>query len=114
MITQFLLDFMHLVCLGVMRKLLEYWLYGTLIMKINQNAKNQLSNLLIRLQSQISIEFQRTTRTLSEFDKFKAVELKFLLLYAGPIVFKRVLSDAEYKHFLFLHAAGFYVPKNWH
>lgn len=86
-----------------MKKLLEY---RTAIMKISQNAKNQLSNSLIRLQSQIPIEFQRTTRTLSEFDKFKAVKLKFLLLlYAGPIVFKRVLSDAAYKYFLFLHVA---------
>lgn len=85
-----------------MKKLLEY---RTAIMKISQNAKNQLSNSLIRLQSQVPIEFQRTTRTLSEFDKFKAVKLKFLLLCAGPIVFKRVLSDAAYKHFLFLHVA---------
>lgn len=105
MITHFLLDFMHLVCLGIMKKLLEYWLYGTSIMKISQNAKNQLSNLLIRLQSQIPTEFQRTTRTLSEFDRFKAVEFKFLLLYAGPIIFKKVLNDAAYKHFLFLHVA---------
>lgn len=105
MITEFLLDFMHLVCLGVMKKLLEYWLYGTSIMKISHNAKSQLSNLLIRLQSQIPVEFQRTTRTLTEFERFKAVEFKFLLLYAGPIVFKRVLNDAAYKHFLFLHAA---------
>lgn len=75
----------------------------------NFNYENQPeskeSNLLIRLQSQIPIEFQRTTRTLSEFDRFKAVEFKFLLLYAGPIIFKRVLNDAAYKHFLFLHVA---------
>jgi len=75
----------------------------------NFNYENQPeskeSNLLIRLQSQIPIAFQRTTRTLSEFDRFKAVEFKFLLLYAGPIIFKRVLNNAAYKHFLFLHVA---------
>lgn len=105
MISSFLLDFMHLCCLGVMKKLLAFWLYSPLVLRLSQNSKNVLTTLLIRLQRQIPVEFQRTTRSLSEIDKFKAVEYRFLLLYAGPVIFKQVLSEAVYKHFLLLHTA---------
>jgi hypothetical protein len=30
LVTSFVLDYMHLVCLGVVRKLLKYWLCGAL------------------------------------------------------------------------------------
>lgn len=105
MIFQFVLDSMHLLCLGIMKKLLNYWLHSKRITKLSQSAQTLLSKRLITLQSQIPEEFQRTTRSLVDFEKFKAVEFKFILLYAGPVIFKNVLSEQVYKHFLLLHTA---------
>ncbi|CAD6224834.1 GSCOCG00005576001-RA-CDS, partial [Cotesia congregata] len=60
LVQQFVLDSMHLLFLGVMKKLLGRW---------------------------FSTEFQ------------------FLLLYAGPVVFKKILPATIYKHFLLSHIA---------
>lgn len=104
-ISIFLLDFMHLLCLDVMKKILNYWLYENVKVRLSQTAKSLLTNLLIKLQRQVLEEFQRTTRSFADVEKFKATELKFLLLYCGPIIFKKVLPINIYKHFLFLHTA---------
>lgn len=89
MVHSFVLDAMHLLYLGVMKKLLDCWLRGKLpFRKLSQNSKAQLSCLVLRLHTQIPQEFQRTTRSLSEVGKFKATEFQFLLLYVGPIIFK--------------------------
>ncbi|XP_036148272.1 uncharacterized protein LOC118647441 [Monomorium pharaonis] len=122
LIRQFLLDPMHSVYLGVMKKLFEYWLNGNVkTVRISNNAKKQLSVLLIQLQRQIPCELQRTTRSLSEINKFKSTEFQFILLYAGPIIFKKVLPKNIYKHFLLLHigcrllsSREFAVQKNKH
>ena len=37
--------------------------------------------------------------------KFKATELRFFLLYSGPILLKGLLREDLYKHFLFFHTA---------
>lgn len=87
LIYQFPLDSMHLVYLGVMKKLFHYWFNSNLKnVCLSNNAKIQLSNLLIYIQKQIPFEFQRTTRSFSEINKFKATEFQFILLYVGPIL----------------------------
>lgn len=104
-IHTFVLDAMDLIYLGVVKKLVtEYWLKGNIApVRLSHNMQNQLSALLLKLQRQIPIEFQRTTRTLADIHKFKATEFQFLLLYAGPVIFKEVLSKNVYRHFLLLH-----------
>lgn len=42
---------------------------------------------------------------MAQIEKFKATELQFLLLYAGPVIFKKVLVEDVYDHFLLLHAS---------
>ncbi|XP_044729614.1 uncharacterized protein LOC123292965 [Chrysoperla carnea] len=106
LINQFSLDSMHLVFLGVMKKLLEYWLEGTIKnVRLSHNAKTQLSNSLVSIQNQVPHDFQRSTRSLKDVKKFKATEYQFLLLYAGPIIFKNILREEIYTHFMFLHIA---------
>ncbi|XP_018302190.1 uncharacterized protein, partial [Mycetomoellerius zeteki] len=106
MVKQFVLDFMHLGCLGVLKKMLQdFWLEGNLTTKLGQNGKRQLSQNLIELQSQIPEEFQRTTRSVQDIAKWKATEYRLFGLYIGPIVLKPILQKKHYKHFLLLHAA---------
>lgn len=106
MISFFVLDFMHLCCQGVMKKLIEYWMSGDLNYKLSSRNKIELSNRLKRIRSQIPCEFQRKTRALKHYAKWKATELRFFLLYSGPIVLKGLLkSEQLYSHFLLFHVA---------
>lgn len=104
MVKQFPLDFMHLICLGVMKKLLiELWLSGTT--KLKKEDSLRMSQKLTNMSSQVTCDFQRTTTSLGEASKLKAAELRFILLYAGPFILKGVLPDDLYKHFMLLHVA---------
>ena len=65
-----------------------------------------ISNRLVEIKDSIPCEFARKTRSLDELSRFKATELRLLLLYILPIV----LSEGEfpkelYHHFLLLHCA---------
>ena len=101
----FVLDFMHLCCQGVMKNLLEYWMSGDLNLKLSSANKGKLSNRLKHIKSEIPREIQRKSRSLKAYMKFKATELRFLLLYSGPILSKGLLRKDLYKHFLLFHTA---------
>lgn len=104
MVNDFCLDSMHLVYIGIVKKILDYWLNSNVkSVKLSNTMKNVLTNLLLQLKHQVPQDFQRTTRSLDDIAKFKATELQFILLYVGPIIFKQVLSEDVYRHFLLLH-----------
>lgn len=107
MTTCFILDYMHLACVGVMKKLLEMLMYGSLKIRLTRNQKITISQRLLFLRSQIPSEFQRKTRSLFCVRQWKATEFRFFLLYCGPIVLRGVISKHLYRfiHFLLLHFA---------
>lgn len=106
MVKEFVLDFMHQSCLGVMKKMiLDFWLEGNLTTKLSQNKKRLLSQSLIELQSQIPVDFQRTTRSIADISKWKATEYRLFLLYVGPVVLQQILEKRYYNHFLLFHVA---------
>ena len=105
MVSQFPLDYMHLVCLGVMRRLLWLWRKGPLQGRISSRNLGSISNLLVGLVGFIPGEFSRKPRPLMEVDRWKATEFRQLLLYTGPVVLLGNLRDALYKNFLLLHVA---------
>lgn len=52
-------------------------------------------------------EFNRKSRSFQELDRFKATELRTLVLYTGPFVLKDLIPRNQYNHFLLL----FYVMR---
>lgn len=105
MINQFVLDFMHLCCIGVMKKLLEFWLENAAF-KFSYRQKQILTERSTTMSEQVPLEYQRKTRSLIKyFSKLKATELRFILLYSGPLLFKKLLKPKQYNHFLLFHAA---------
>ncbi|XP_043480336.1 uncharacterized protein LOC122510016 isoform X2 [Leptopilina heterotoma] len=102
----FILDSMHLLFLGIMKKLLEYWLVGSLNFRLGLERKKELAKRMKHIYSQIPIEFQRKTRSIIYHGKWKAVEFRFFLLYCGPVVLKHILRKELYQHFLLLHASS--------
>lgn len=104
LIKCFVLDFMHLCCLGVMKRLLEYWTNNKSA-KMSQWSKTELTRRLLSVRKCVPSEFQRKPRELKNLPKWKATEYMFFLLYIGPIVLKGLLSDEQYNHFLLFHVA---------
>ncbi|KAK4877587.1 hypothetical protein RN001_010093 [Aquatica leii] len=105
MVTHFPLDYMHLVCLGVMKKLLKLWLKGSLKFRWQMKKVELVSKRLLSIKKYIPKEFCRKPRSLLEVDRWKASEFRQFLLYSGPIVLQDVLPDSYYNHFLCLHSA---------
>jgi len=99
------LDYMHLVCLGVMKKLLLLWKSGPLKTRLPSKDIKSLSKSLLALNTDISSDFVRKSRSLLEVGRWKAVELRFFLLYSGPVVLKSILNNECYSHFMSLNIA---------
>ena len=101
LISQVPLDYMHLVLLGVQRRLLTMW-RSKIPYKLNAQQKVLLSQKLTELRTWIPTEFVRKPRALEEVDRWKATELRLFLLYIGPIVLRGILPTKQYKHFMLL------------
>lgn len=102
MVTQFPIDYMHSICLGVMRKLLFCWRDGSRLYRITKNN-------LLKLNEHISLtgkfwpaEFNRKPRGLNELERWKATELRQFLLYVGPVAMKNILPMHVYSNFMIL------------
>ena len=100
-INLFPLDYMHLVCLGAVRRILNYLKKGP-CGKISANNINEISMLLLSLNGHMPSEFIRQPRSLKDLDRWKATEFRQFLLYSGPVVLRNILSDDAYQHFLAL------------
>lgn len=105
LVSQFVLDPMHLVYLGVMRKLLNLWLKGPLNVRIGSHKKNCISASLVNTAEFMPSEFNRKPRSLDDLDRFKATELRSFLLYTGPVVLRNNVDVNVYKNFLLLSSA---------
>lgn len=106
MVSQVPFEYMHLVCLGVMRKLLNLWMRSKdHAIRLQSRKIEEVSKRLISLKQVTCSEFARKPRALKEMDRWKATEFRSFLLYTGPLVMKNILSEKFYDHFLCLHVA---------
>lgn len=110
MITCFPYDYMHLVCLGVMRRLLDLWISttGPLHCRISSSQASMVTDRLLALRNYIPSEFARRPRALVERCRWKATELRQFLLYTGPVVLRGVLQPQIYDNFMLL-SVGVYI-----
>lgn len=100
MVRSFTLDYMHMCCLGVMKRLLLMWLRGSKKRKLSQRQCQLISRRLTGLRRYIPECFARKPRSLDEVDRWKATEFRQFMLYTGRIVLRNILTDDAYKHFL--------------
>lgn len=105
-VSQFPLDYMHCILLGVMKQLLNLWIkVKRRPFSLSRTQVDHISKLMILLCPQITSEFQRKPRGLEDFERFKATELRLFLLYVGPLVLNNVLPKRFYDHFIKFHCA---------
>ena len=105
LVSQFTLDYMHLVCLGVVKRLLLLWMKGPLQCRLGGQAKTFISECLLSMRCHIPQEFARKPRALSETERWKATEFRLFLLYTGPVALKDKIAKELYDNFLLLSVA---------
>jgi len=82
-------DYMHLVCLGLVKKLLTHWFNRETIQHLNTREDvAELPRRLLSLHDWIPCEFSRKPRSLNELPGWKATEFRLFQMYTGPIVLK--------------------------
>lgn len=75
MVQSFPLDYMHLICLGVVKLLLHTWFRGKQS-RLSPKAIKSLSDDLVSLGKSMPKEFNRKTVGLSELGRWKATILR--------------------------------------
>lgn len=107
MVSQFPLDEIHLVYLGVFRRLLLAWQKWNGPRKLHESIVAKISSELLVGKTTFPQDFNRKPRNFNELKYYKATEFRGLLLYDGIVVLKDHLNENIYKHFLLLHCIIF-------
>jgi len=97
MVSQFPLDPMHLIDLGVTKKWLEL-----VIKDVNVVEMNRRLQFLVQFTPS---EFGRQSRPFTDIKLWKATEFRQFLLYTGIFVLKDCVKNDIYYNFLLLHSA---------
>ncbi len=105
LVLQCPLDYMHLICLGDVRRIICLWLKGDLQYRLSARTVSDISSNLIRLRNYMPREFSRRPRSLLEFKQWKATEFRQLLLYTGAVVLRDILPINMYNNFMTLSVA---------
>jgi hypothetical protein len=109
LLSDFPPDYMHCVCLGVVRKLMHFYFkrQTKLHMKCRLPASIicQVDDIIRICASFTPREFQRRPRPINELEHYKASEFRSFVLYFGPLILRKHLSKDFYTHFIHLHFA---------
>lgn len=99
-------EYMHLVALGVTRKLLYIWIsMKKSPARLPRNLIEKLNKRLQQVSKYTPCEFSRKPRSVLELDHWKATELRQFLIYSGPVVLKDILPLDQYQNFICLSVA---------
>lgn len=85
MVQGFPLDYLHLVLLGVMKRLMKLWVLGlkSSPFTLNVRGKRTINRLLRKIRRLLPIEFERKSISLDHLRTWKAQEFRTFLLYTG-------------------------------
>ena len=98
-------NYMHLVCLGVIKSMLTFLKQGPRICKLSNAMVQDISYILISLSGKKPSEFIRQPRSLTEIEHWNVTEFRQILLCTGPLALKSVIDKDLYQHFLTLHVS---------
>ena len=104
MIYSFPLDYMHLVLLGVTRKLLHMWV-SVVPFKLSNASKEVVTKNLAQCRKFLPLEFNRKPDNFRDSERWKASECRTFLLYVGLLSVQSELPKDRWKHFCLLSIA---------
>lgn len=104
LVTQFPLDPMHLIYLGVVKRIIvNYLIEGARKCKLSKRNLAYMNCLMKQLQKYVSNEFTRKPRSFMEIKRWKALEFRNFIIYLFSIVMYNNLDNKRYNHLLLLH-----------
>ena len=103
MLTQFPLDFLHVVVLGPGRKFFRK-LVG-LDKPMFPQSRAAVDNLFGMINQTSPAEIHRTFRSINDMSSFKGHEWRLILLKLAPILLKNCIPKKYYEHYLLLTCA---------
>lgn len=108
MVDDIPLDPMHLLYLGVVKKLIGQWMERKRGSpeKLSLQAIAQINEQMVEYAKFYPIEFQRKPRRIDHYKMWKATEFRDFLLYFGPVALKGVMKASTFKHFMTLSTAA--------
>lgn len=99
MVTQFPLDCMHLLDLGVTKKILLLLLRNKSTQHISSSTLTKMSSTFVSFAPYITMEFARKPRGLDEIHRWKSVEFRQFALYTSIVLLKDFINIELYNHF---------------
>lgn len=110
MVSHFVLDYMHLTCIGIMKRLLLRWKNSKPNCKkchLSPCQKTLLDNKLSVLSKHIPSDFPRKFEsTFMHISHWKATEYRLMMVYVGAVLLaEKFFPEQYYQNFLLLLAA---------
>lgn len=108
MIDGFPRDILHLGYLGLHKKILGFLINKPTLNRSGKLSYSQVTEINARILSISEVfpsDFNRKCRPINEYNYYKGTEHRSCLLYWGPVVFKNILNESNYKHYMLLHSA---------
>lgn len=104
-VRDFPLEYLHLILLGMMKRLLLLWVNGTKNFKLSESRISEIPALHIEANRTKPSEIVRQNRSLKCLSFWKATEFRTFLLKTGPVILREYLAAEMFNHFLTLHCA---------
>lgn len=104
-VSQFRLDPMHLVFLGVYRRVLKIWRLWNGRWKLHLNTVTAISTVLVGLKRSCPCDFNRLPKPLLQLNYYKAHDFRRSLLYECVVAFKDHVDQNLYDHLMLLHCS---------
>jgi len=105
-VRDFPLEYMHLGLLGNMKKILVF------LISMRSNIAALAPALIRKISSDMESfdeytpsEFSRRPRSFSDLSRFKCTELRCILFYFSPLLFKQVMSRELFEHYMHFQIA---------
>lgn len=100
------LDYMHLCCLGIMKKILHLLIRGSTVpngcgsVRLSKSQIEQINNRMKIIVKCLSSDFARIPSDINDYKTFKATEFRQIMMYTGPYIFKNIVSQPVYNNFM--------------
>uniref|UniRef100_A0A8D8X8P8 Transposase domain-containing protein n=1 Tax=Cacopsylla melanoneura TaxID=428564 RepID=A0A8D8X8P8_9HEMI len=92
-------DYMHLICLGLVKKIISLWFRGNLKYRINTAKATEISSQLELIAKYTPSEFARKPRSIASYKFWKATEFRQFLLFTGYAVLQNVIDPSVFENF---------------
>lgn len=102
LVTDTVLDYMHLVILGIVKRLLGFWTEGSRSQKLGSNVTKAISEHLALIKKYTPVDFVRRCDDIEFVAQWKATQYRQFLLYQAILVLKKKVPTPVYNMFLYL------------